>query len=108
MTPMRPTRTAMPFFAALLLASAAPCAIASSLAGTSAGAGSASTGGSSASTSGDDKVVMDAREDALGFIATDGAVRGARLEAALRYLREHDADARAASDLALARAILAR
>ncbi|MBJ6979478.1 MULTISPECIES: DUF2388 domain-containing protein [unclassified Luteimonas] len=92
---------------ALALAIATPLH-ASSFAGTSAGAGSASSGASSGSTSGNDKVVLQAREDAAGFVASDGRIRGARLEAALRALREDSADARAASDLELARAILAR
>ena len=92
---------------ALALALSAP-AYASSFAGTSAGAGSASSGASSGSTSGNDKVVLQAREDAAGFVASDGRIRGARLEAALRQLREDSAEARAASDMELARAILAR
>ncbi len=77
---------------------------AGSSAGTSAGGSSATSG----STSGDDKVVVRAREDAAGFVASDGRIRTARLEAALRHVREHDAAARDASDLQLARAILAR
>lgn len=81
---------------------------ASSFAGTSAGAGSASSGGTTGSTSGNDKVVLNAREDAAGFVASDGRIRGARLEAALRHLREHSVEVRDASDLALAQAILAR
>lgn len=92
---------------ALATAIAAPVH-ASSFAGTSAGAGSASSGASSGSTSGNDKVVLDAREDAAGFVASDGHIRGARLEAALRHLREQSVEAREASDIALARAILAR
>ena len=92
---------------ALALALSAP-AYASSFAGTSAGAGSASSGASSGSTSGNDKVVLQAREDAAGFVASDGRIRGARLEAALRQLRADSAEARAASDMELARAILAR
>lgn len=92
---------------ALALVLAAP-AHASSFAGSSAGAGSASSGASSGSTSGNDKVVLQAREDAAGFVASDGRIRGARLEAALRHLREQSAEARTASDLELARAILAR
>ena len=95
------------FALALAIAAAAP-AQASSFAGTSAGAGSASSGASSGSTSGNDKVVLQAREDAAGFVASDGQIRGARLEAALRVLREDSAAAREASDMALARAILAR
>lgn len=92
---------------AFALAIAAPVH-ASSFAGTSAGAGSASSGASSGSTSGNDKVVLNAREDAAGFVASDGRIRGARLEAALRHLREQSVEARDASDIELARAILAR
>jgi uncharacterized protein (TIGR02448 family) len=82
-------------------------ALASSFAGSSAGSASgASSAGSSSSD--DDKVVLDAREDAAAFVASDGAIRGARLEAALLHLRERDAAQRDASDMALARTLLAR
>jgi len=76
---------------------------ASSFAGTSAGASSAGS-----SSSGDDKVVLQARDDAASFVASDGRIRGAQLESALRSLRERDPGARQASDLQLAQAILAR
>lgn len=88
--------------AALLLA-AAP-ALAGSFASSASSAGSAASG----SSSGDDKVVLQARADAASFVASDGRIRGARLEAALRLLRERHADARTASDMRLAQAILAR
>lgn len=98
---------------ALLLAAllALPASVfASSFAGTSAGSASnASSDGSSASSgssAGDEKVVLEAREDAASFVASDGQIRGAFLEAALIHLRERDAQARAASDMALARTIL--
>lgn len=91
----------------LLLSAAAPLALASSFAGTSAGASSAGSSASSGSSSGDDKLVEQAREDAAGFIASDGRLRSARLEAALRVMRERDGQARQRDDLALARAILA-
>ena len=82
-------------------------ALASSFAGSSAGSASgASSAGSSSSD--DDKIVLDAREDAAAFVASDGAIRGARLEAALLHVRERDATQRQASDLALARTLLAR
>ncbi|WP_447730169.1 DUF2388 domain-containing protein [Pseudoxanthomonas suwonensis] len=96
----------LPAAAAVLLAFALPSQ-ASSFAGTSAGASSAGTSASSGSTSGDDKLVQAAREDAAGFVASEGQVRSARFEAALRVLRERDAAARQASDLELARKILA-
>jgi len=91
---------------ALILA-AGPVA-ASSFAGTTAGSASNASSDGTSSSSGDDKVVQAAREEAAGFIASAGAVRGTRLEAALLQLRESDADAARASDLELARAILAR
>lgn len=91
----------------VLLALSTP-AWAGSFAGTSAGASSAGSSASSGSTSGDDKVVLQARDDAASFVASDGRIRGAQLEAALRLLRERDAAARAASDLQLAQAILAQ
>lgn len=91
---------------ALLALSTAP-AFASSFAGTSAGASSAGSSGTSGSTSGDDKVVLQARDEAASFVASDGRIRGAQLEAALRHLRERDAAAREASDMQLAQAILA-
>lgn len=91
---------------ALLALSTTP-AMAGSLAGTSAGASSGGTSASSGSTSGNDKVVLQARDDAAGFVASDGRLRGAQLEAALRDLRARSADARRASDMQLARAILA-
>ena len=55
----------------------------------------------------DMKLVMAARDDAASFIASDGAIRTAQLEAALRSLRDQLPAARDASDEALAQAILA-
>lgn len=100
---MTPTRR-LPLVACLLLL-AASSAQAGSFAGTSAGVSSA--GSSASGSTGDDKRVLPAREDAAAFVASDGRMRSARLEAALRTLREHDASARQASDLELARRILA-
>ena len=51
------------------------------------------------------KVVQAARDDAASFVASDGAIRGARLEAALRHIRER-APQLDADDRQLARAIL--
>ena len=90
----------------LLIALSAP-AMAGSFAGSSAGASSAGSSASSGSTSGDDKVVLQARDDAASFVASEGRIRGAQLEAALRQLRERDPAAREASDMQLAQAILA-
>ena len=91
---------------AALLALSVP-AFASSFAGTSAGASSAGSSASSGGSSGDDKMVLRARDDAASFVASEGRIRGARLEAALRQLRERNPAARGASDMELARAILA-
>lgn len=55
----------------------------------------------------DMKVVRAARDDAASFVASAGEVRGAQLEAALGALRERVPEARQASDLQLAEAILA-
>lgn len=82
-------------------------AFASSFAGTSAGSASGASSNSSGSSSGDDKVLLDAREDAAGFVASNGEIRGVWLEAALIQLRERDSAARDASDMALAQKILA-
>ena len=92
--------------AGVLLAFSVPV-LAGSFAGSSAGASSAGSSASSDSSSGDDKIVVQAREDAASFVASQGQLRSARLEAALRVLREHDPQARQADDLELARKILA-
>ncbi|WP_133498757.1 DUF2388 domain-containing protein [Cognatilysobacter terrigena] len=102
---MTTTRTLLATAIALALPLSAA---ASSFAGSSAGSSAGASSNSSGSSSGDDKVVMQARDDAALFVATDGRVRGAQLEAALRLMREHRADAQSASDLQLAMAILAR
>ena len=85
--------------------------LATSFAGTSAGAGSSATskggGATSNSSSGNSKVVKHARDDAAKFVASEGRIRSARLEAAILHLRQHDAAARTASDMQLAQAILA-
>lgn len=101
------TRTAF-LLLGLALALASPAAAASSFGGTTGGSTANGASNTSGSSSGDDKVVADARDDAATFVATDGRIRGARLEAALRLLRDRDAGAREADDLQLARAILAR
>ncbi|WP_409284766.1 DUF2388 domain-containing protein [Pseudomonas protegens] len=53
----------------------------------------------------DDKVVLEARSDAAAFVASDGAIRGVRLESALQHIRRtlHN---RPYSDAQLAAAIL--
>jgi len=90
-----------------LLACSTTPAIAGSFAATSAGASSEGSSASSDSSSGSDKVVLQARDDAASFVASDGRIRGAQLEAALRHLRERNAGAQRASDMQLAKAILA-
>ena len=54
----------------------------------------------------DDKVVLEARDDAASFVGSAGAIRGARLEAALQHIRGK-LPTLAASDMQLARAIVA-
>ncbi|CAG8869043.1 hypothetical protein PS627_03347 [Pseudomonas fluorescens] len=53
----------------------------------------------------DRKLVLEARDDAAAFIASDGRIRGARLQAALTSLHERY-PRQSADDLELARAIL--
>jgi uncharacterized protein (TIGR02448 family) len=55
----------------------------------------------------DMKVVMAARDDAASFVASNGDIRGAQLEAAFGALREKFPQAREASDQILAETILA-
>jgi uncharacterized protein (TIGR02448 family) len=90
----------------VLLVAAVP-ALASSFAATTGGASSNASSDSTSSTSGDDKMVLDAREDAASFVASDGQIRSARLEAALVHLRQRNEQTRVASDMQLARLILA-
>ena len=53
----------------------------------------------------DNKLILAAQDDAAAFLASDGQLRGARLESALMYLRQTQPKLRA-SDLELAQAIL--
>ncbi|MDH0749314.1 DUF2388 domain-containing protein [Pseudomonas sp. GD03842] len=53
----------------------------------------------------DNKLIVAAHDDAAAFVATDGQLRGARLESALMYLRRSTSKLHA-SDLELAQAIL--
>ena len=55
----------------------------------------------------DMKVVQAARDDAASFVASEGRIRGAQLEAALQVVRERVPEARQASDAELAQALLA-
>ncbi|MCY1181014.1 hypothetical protein D9M73_214950 [compost metagenome] len=51
--------------------------------------------------------MIQAKEDAASYIASDGDIRGAQLEAAFNTLRQRVPEARDASDQVLAEAILA-
>jgi len=53
------------------------------------------------------KVVREAHDDAASFVASNGDIRGAHLEAAFDTLRTRLPEARDASDQVLAEAILA-
>jgi uncharacterized protein (TIGR02448 family) len=55
----------------------------------------------------DTKVIREAHDDAASFVASDGDIRGANLEAAFNTLRTRVPEARDASDQVLAEAILA-
>jgi uncharacterized protein (TIGR02448 family) len=55
----------------------------------------------------DSKIVREAHDDAASFVASDGDIRGAHLEAAFNTLRTRVPEARDASDQVLAEAILA-
>ena len=59
------------------------------------------------SSIGDDKVVLDARDDAASFVGSEGNIRGAHLEAALTHIRQTLPNLEA-TDMQLAEAILAR
>lgn len=58
------------------------------------------------SSIGNDKIVLDSREDAASFVASGGEIRGAHLQAALNHVRENMPGLQA-SDMELAEAILA-
>jgi uncharacterized protein (TIGR02448 family) len=55
----------------------------------------------------DSKIIREAQDDAASFVASDGDIRGAHLEAAFNTLRIRVPEARGASDQVLAEAILA-
>ena len=55
----------------------------------------------------DSKIIREAQDDAASFVASDGDIRGAHLEAALNLLRTRVPEARDASDQVIAEAILA-
>ena len=53
----------------------------------------------------DDKIVLAARDDAASFVASEGSIRGVKLESALNHIR-HQAPQLNATDAQLAQAIL--
>lgn len=53
----------------------------------------------------DDKIVLAAKTDAVAFVASDGAIRGAQLESAFQHIRTTLVDLHCTDDQ-LARAIL--
>lgn len=95
---------------AILLGVSVPALASSLIASTDTLAASTTRalGGSSDQTSdlANDKIVLDARDDASSYVASAGAIRGAHLEAALRHIRTLEPTL-GASDEQLARAILA-
>lgn len=54
----------------------------------------------------DNKIVQAARDDAASFVASEGAIRGVKLESALDYIRQQSPQLNA-TDAQLAQAILA-
>ena len=88
---------------------AGPAFAGASTAGSSAGAATSGAGSSASSkiSSPDEKIMLQAKDDAASFVATDGRIRGAQLESALRFLREKHSTAQRATDMQLAQAILA-
>ncbi len=98
-------------FASFLTLGMAGSACASSLVATTdtlLGAVAASAEALSDATSSlrDSKVVRAARDDAASFVASAGAIRGVRLEAALAHIRGHAPELANTGDLQLAQAIL--
>lgn len=96
--------------AAALLAVAANAHATSLIVTTDAivGALKATTDATSDATSSlrDNKIVRAARDDAASFVATDGAIRGVKLESAFEHIRQQ-APQLDVSDAQLAQAILA-
>ncbi|MFK0085661.1 DUF2388 domain-containing protein [Pseudomonas sp. NPDC090755] len=98
------------FGAAVLLALASTANATSFVVTTDAvvGAVAASTDATSdvSSSFRDDKIVRAARDDAASFVASQGDIRGVKLESAFAHIRQQ-APALQASDTQLAQAILA-
>ena len=55
----------------------------------------------------DSKIVREAHDDAASFVASQGAIRGVKLESALAQIRQQAPQLSAATDAQLAQAILA-
>lgn len=66
----------------------------------------ATTGSTYLTSSTDKKIVMAIQDDASSFVASDGAIRGPYLEAAMQKIRASQPDLKI-SDMALASALLA-
>ncbi|MCU1752705.1 DUF2388 domain-containing protein [Pseudomonas sp. 6D_7.1_Bac1] len=54
----------------------------------------------------DNKIVREAQDDAASFVASEGAIRGVRLESAFEYIRQEAPEMKQATDAQLAEAIL--
>jgi uncharacterized protein (TIGR02448 family) len=65
-----------------------------------------STSDATSSSTKDDKIILAARDDAASFVASQGAIRGAHLEAALQHIHQQQPSLQA-TDAQLAEAILA-
>jgi uncharacterized protein (TIGR02448 family) len=65
-----------------------------------------SSSDATSSSTKDNKIILAAREDAASFVASQGAIRGAHLEAALQHIHQQQPNLQA-TDAQLAQAILA-
>ncbi len=65
------------------------------------------TSDATSSSTKDDKIVKAARDDAASFVASQGDIRGAHLQAALTHIRAQQPQLQA-SDMQIAEAILAQ
>lgn len=100
----------LPLLAAIALFGFAGGTSASSFIGTTDAIGGSlvnSVEATSDATSGNNKIILDAQDDAASFVGSRGAIRGAYLEAALTHIREQQPELQA-SDMQLAEAILTR
>lgn len=100
----------LPLLAAIALFSFAGAASASSFIGTTDAIGSSLVNtveatSDATSSVGNNKIVLDARDDAASFVGSAGHLRGVQLEAALTHIREQ-LPALDATDMQLAEAIL--